>query len=77
MPVDVAKIMAYEAGEMAENEIVEFFQELVDTGLAWKLQGHYGRTAQRLIQAGEVFPPEGFKSVKFFHQKEEAPTKPT
>jgi hypothetical protein len=49
------KINAYESGEgMEPDQIDEFFQELVDTGMAWKLQGHYGRTAVDLIRAGRV-----------------------
>ena len=49
---DVTKIIAYEQGEMEQAEVVQFFQELIDSGLAWQLQGHYGRTARRLIEAG-------------------------
>lgn len=41
----VDKIIRYENGEMDKEETLEFFQELVDSGLVWKLQGHYGRTA--------------------------------
>lgn len=50
----VSKIIAYESGEMTEEEIIEFFQELLDSGLCWQLQGHYGRTAQSLIDAGLI-----------------------
>jgi hypothetical protein len=46
--------MAFEDGELTEEEVVEFFQHLVDTGLAWDLQGSYGRMATRLIQEGKV-----------------------
>jgi len=49
-------IIAYEAGELDEGETLELFQDLVDTGLAWQLQGHYGRAAQALIQQGLVSP---------------------
>lgn len=47
-------IMAFESGELDREAVVELFQHLVDTGLAWQLQGSYGRTAAALIEAGEV-----------------------
>mgnify|MGYP003659386459 CR=1 FL=1 len=50
--IDVNKIIQYENGEMDEAEVVEFFQELIDTGYAWTLQGHYGRVASALIKCG-------------------------
>jgi len=48
----VSKIMAWENGEMELEEEAEFFQELIDNGMAWTLQGMYGRQAARLIEAG-------------------------
>ena len=48
----VDKIMQYENGEMSEEELVEFFQMLIDSGMAWTLQGSYGRMAAQLIEAG-------------------------
>jgi len=54
----IDNIMQYEAGEMDEDELVPFFQSLVDTGVAWKLQGSYARTANELIEAGLVTRPE-------------------
>lgn len=53
----VTAIIAYESGELDEDATVSLFQDLVNTGLAWQLQGHYGRTAAKLIEAGLVTPP--------------------
>ena len=55
--IDVGKIIEYENGELDEQETVKFFQDLIDTGLAWTLQGHYGRTARALIDAGHCTAP--------------------
>ena len=51
-------IIAFEAGELEEESIIELFQNLVDTGLAWELQGSYGRTAKALIEQGLVKLPK-------------------
>lgn len=48
----IDKIMAFESGELDEEGVIELFQELIDSGLVWKLQGSYGRTAKALIDAG-------------------------
>lgn len=52
VPLD--QIQAYEDGELEESEVIALFQNLVDTGLAWQLQGSYGRTAIALIEAGHI-----------------------
>ena len=38
--------------DATEDEQIEAWQFLVDTGLCWTLQGSFGRTAQALINAG-------------------------
>jgi hypothetical protein len=55
--MNVESIMAYENGELDYAGVVNLFQRLVDSGLAWQLQGSYGRTAAALIEAGEVEMP--------------------
>ena len=37
-----------------EDEIIEAWQHLHDTGLAYKLQGWFGRTAQDLLNNGII-----------------------
>jgi hypothetical protein len=48
----INQIIAYEQGELDEEGIIDLFQELINSGMAWKLQGSYGRTAKALIDAG-------------------------
>lgn len=47
-------MMKYENGELTEVEEIKMFSELVSSGLAWKLQGFYGRAAARVIEAGII-----------------------
>lgn len=50
-------IISYEQGDLDEEGTRELFQHLVDTGMVNQLQGHYGRTAQAMLQAGFIQPP--------------------
>lgn len=42
----------------SEEEQIEAWQYLIDTGLCWKLQGRFGRTARDLIEAGICKPAQ-------------------
>ena len=54
------KLTNYKATLIAEGvqepdypeQYIEAWQHLIDTGLVWKLQGWFGRTAQTLISEG-------------------------
>ena len=45
-------VMAFENGELDEEEVAAGFQHLIDSGMVWQLQGMYGRTAADLIEQG-------------------------
>ena len=58
----IDRLMAYESGELTDDEVIALFQELIDSGLAWQLQGLYGRTASQFIEAGYCSDPNGSAS---------------
>jgi hypothetical protein len=47
-------IMRLEDGDpdLTEEEVIEAFQDGIDRGVVWGLQGSYGRMAQTLIDQG-------------------------
>jgi hypothetical protein len=50
--------MIVEGVEEAEDyEIIEAWQYLIDTGIAWSMQGSYGRMAASLIERGICYLP--------------------
>jgi len=54
----VDQIIAYECDELDFNDTIKLFQQLIDSGQAWQLQGHYGRVAMQMIEEGLCKPAE-------------------
>lgn len=53
---DTADIFDYENGDLSDQEVVMLFASLIRSGLAWRLQGHYGRTAMGFLDNGWISP---------------------
>lgn len=48
----IDKMVAFETGELDGDDTIELFQELIDSGLAWQMQGSCDRMAAHLIASG-------------------------
>ena len=48
----VGKMMDYENGMLPKAQAIELFQHLINSGMAFQLQGRYGRTAAMLLDKG-------------------------
>lgn len=52
--VDLFDLTRFENGDLDDDETIDLFQRLVDSGLAWTLQGSYGRMTEALLSTGLV-----------------------
>ena len=65
-PIDVSAVSAaHKEATKARRKVagtddkrMQAWQHLIDTGLAWQLQGGFGRTAMSLIESGICSPPK-------------------
>jgi hypothetical protein len=48
------RLISWEQGQLSETETLAFFQELVNSGLAWKSTGSVRRTAALLLHDGRI-----------------------
>tara|TARA_R100001079_G_scaffold105677_1_gene73176 strand:+ start:668 stop:865 length:198 start_codon:yes stop_codon:yes gene_type:complete len=53
----VGQIMAFEQGELDNEEVYSLFQFLLDSGMIHSLQGSYQRMAEELLLAGVIQMP--------------------
>lgn len=54
MDIDIDTLIAYEGGELAFEDQIEFFADLIRTGAIGHLQGSYGRAAATLVRHGFI-----------------------
>ena len=54
----VSQIMAFEEGQLANEEVYALFQFLLDSGMIHSLQGSYQRMAEELLLAGKIEMPK-------------------
>lgn len=50
----VEQIIAYENGELSDEETIALFSSLIADGSVWVLQGHFGRAAAFFIEKGII-----------------------
>jgi hypothetical protein len=41
-------------GQLSNDQAIDLFAELIKNGMAWTLQGSYGRSAMNLIESGYI-----------------------
>jgi len=54
----VGQIMAFEQGDLENEEVYALFQFLLDSGMIYSLQGSYQRMAEELLLAEKIVMPD-------------------
>ena len=70
MMPNITDIIDFESGEMDEERVAEFFQGMINSGVVWRLQGFYGRTAVALIEAGECVTADDYAAGEAIREEE-------
>lgn len=52
--MDVLDMIKYENGQLNDIETLVMFSKGIKEGSVWSFQGHYGRTANALIEDGFI-----------------------
>ena len=61
---ELSAMMAWEEGTLNRKDTIRLFQHLIDNGMAWQLQGIYGRFATILLRTGVCHYPSKQVSVE-------------
>lgn len=57
-----SEFIDYENDLLDEGDTIAFFQDLIDSGRAWQMQGSYGRSAMQMIKNGQcMLGPIGYR----------------
>jgi hypothetical protein len=64
LDIFTATMIAEGAMEADYDTLILAWQMMVDTGLAWSLQGSFGRAASLLIEDGTLKAPAGWKGAR-------------
>ena len=70
MMPNITDIIDFESGEMDSEDVAEFFQGMINSGVVWQLQGHYGRTAVALIEAGECMTADDYATAEAIREED-------
>jgi hypothetical protein len=52
MMPDVGEVLAYEEGGLDAESTARMMQNMINSGMAWRMQGSYGRACMDMIESG-------------------------
>jgi hypothetical protein len=58
----VAMAEGFSSERVTKQKVLAAWQYLVDSGLAWRLQGFFGREAKYLLNEGIIKPAKGSRA---------------
>lgn len=71
MMPNITDIIDFENGAMDQEQVIEFFQGMINSGVVWELQGFYGRTAMALIEDGYCLSADEYAEGEAIREDDE------